>query len=116
MARATDIVGYTYKADLYCPKCILAVMWNGSTVERAKYESQDAEDSLEVVADALGIDRDDESSFDSGKFPKVVRRSMLRQDIVSYVTHTSSGPLFHPHHAGSFEPDRCGSCGEVLGV
>jgi hypothetical protein len=117
MAYASDIVGYTYRADyiyrteLYCPGCILAVV-NGLTVDHA---ADTAERDLDVLAAEHGIDRYDESTFDSGDFPKVVTRDMLRKDVVPYVTHTGAGPLFHPHHAGIFEPDRCGSCGEVLG-
>lgn len=54
---------------------------------------------LDVAADADGIDRRDESSFDSSVFPKVVRRSHLETD---------------PIRPRTFE--RCTTCGHDLAV
>lgn len=73
MSHATDIVGYIYKADIYCPGCILgelgAGVYGGTT-----------EQSLSRLADERGIDRFDEYSFDSDEFPKVVFRSQIEDE------------------------------------
>lgn len=97
MAHTTDIVGYTYSADLYCPSCIIAQLPTG---EGGAFDGwalapgvhMSAEDNLNEIAAAFCIDRHDEWSFDSGDFPKVAFRDMLNGD-----------------------SDHCASCGEVLG-
>ena len=90
MAHATDIVGYTYNADLYCSDCILTALGVSGNYDPRQYTTEEA-----LTAAASGeffdIDRHDESSFGSGDFPKVVFRTMLE------------------------DGDRCGSCGEILG-
>lgn len=89
--RSTDIVAYTFNADVYCPACI------GDTVaDDARYDGwrvahpavMSAEDNLNEIAAAFQIDRDNEHSFHSDDFPKVV-------------------------FAGD-EPISCGQCGEVI--
>ena len=69
------IVGYTYRADIYCPGCIIAAVaraYPGSVAPAA--HDMDPEDALDQIAVYLdtGIDRDDEHTFDSMEFPKVV--------------------------------------------
>jgi len=86
MAHATDIVGYTYRADVYCPRCIV-----GKLIA-----------NFSDIAEYRGINRMDESTFDSGEFPKVVFRDMLVADDGDWAD-------------GEPNTDRCGSCGEVLG-
>lgn len=93
MANSADIVGYMYKADLYCPRCIVGKtqkVWSPN-----EPEPMEAEAILDRLAQYLYIDRNDESSFDSGEFPKVVYGHMISR--------------------GQGDDDRCGSCGEVLG-
>lgn len=72
--KATDIVAYTYNADIYCPACILQAMGvlqpNGTT-----------EWALDSLALDRGIDRYDERTFDSGDFPKVVFASDLEGEL-----------------------------------
>lgn len=67
--KAWDIVGYTYRADIWCPSCIVgcAKVWGG-TLGRP----DDAEEMLDACAKIRGIDREDERSFDSDDFPKVI--------------------------------------------
>lgn len=68
-----DIVGYAYKADLYCPDCILDLCSEGE-----EYDPRaGTEENLDRYAERLGIDREDERSFDSDVFPKVVFRDQL---------------------------------------
>ena len=93
MAHATDIVGYTWQADLLCPTCV---------PKHFPYTGATAEEVLDNGATWEGVDRTDESSFDSSTFgdwgepndlvfPKVVFRSMLDGT------------------------EACGDCGETLG-
>jgi hypothetical protein len=89
MAHSTDIVGYTHQADNYCPACILTVLVGTHNVSTTDPEG---EFGLTPIAINRGIDRDDEASFDSGGFPKVLFRDRL-------------GDLY----------ERCGRCGEELG-
>lgn len=85
MARPDDIVGYTFEADNYCPAHIMGVLpthqggafdgWADAT------GTMDAEAFLTEIAHAFGIDRDDESSFDSSDdFPKVILRDQIGPD------------------------------------
>lgn len=72
MTHATDIVAYTFQADTYCPDCIGELVYHPNGDAAAAYPDGGAEAQLDWVADALGIDRGDEHTFDSGDFPKVV--------------------------------------------
>jgi hypothetical protein len=86
MAHATDIVAYGYNADIYCPRCIIAAL---PTAEGGAFDGwalapgvrMSTEDNLDKLADAFGIDREDERSFDSGEFPKVVFRDIVGTDV-----------------------------------
>jgi len=79
--KAFDIVGYTYKAANYCAECVENVL----TVEGGEYDGwklgkgiyMPTEESLNEIAYHFGIDRNDEYSFDSGDFPKVIFQSMV---------------------------------------
>jgi len=69
-----DIVGYSYKADTYCPSCVLyKVKFDNGWEEYTNIY-------LEEVAERLDIDWQDESSFDSGDFPKVIFRDMIEEE------------------------------------
>lgn len=62
--KSWTIVAYTYQAANMCPACIHRIFMG------------DDESTTEVVLDGsaryLGVNREDETSFDSGDFPKVV--------------------------------------------
>lgn len=93
--HATTIVGYTYKADFYCPRCIIEQLPTGDGEAFDGWALADditmsTEDNLNEIAAAFGIDRYDETSFDSDEFPKVVFANMIDED------------------------EFCGSCGEPL--
>lgn len=64
--RPDTIVAYTYQAETLCPGCINR-QFNADG--RLGY---DAEPALDWHAKLRGIDRQDEASFDSCEFPKVV--------------------------------------------
>lgn len=68
--NATDVVAYTYQADVWHPSCVVGDYdpWRGVEAE------------LDAWADRAGIDREDETTFDSDDFPKVVFASDLTGD------------------------------------
>lgn len=75
VAATDDIVGYTYKAENYTPEGLIAeLIKDGLAAPAAK--DMDPEEALDQIAGANGIDREDEYSFDSDEFPKVVFRDM----------------------------------------
>ena len=84
MTKAWDIVGYTFQADTYCPDCIIGALPTG---EGQAYDGwalapgadpMSTEDNLNEIAAAFQIDRQDERSFDSGDFPKVIFSSQIQ--------------------------------------
>jgi hypothetical protein len=95
MARPDDVVGYVFKADLYCTEHIFDRLPVGPSEDfdgwaLAWGSEMPTEQNLDEIAAAFGIDRGDESSFDSDYFPKVVFRDQANDD------------------------DRCGTCGVAL--
>ena len=74
---SSEIPAYSFNADTYCRACILSVL---DAEELMFHGDTDPEESLDIVAEARGIDRYDERSFDSGDFPKVVFDYMLEGD------------------------------------
>lgn len=94
------ILGYTFAADNYCPRCITKVLPVGEGEifdgwDLAKGVRWDVEHNLDEIALAFGIDRSNEHSFDSAEFPKVITRQMLQADSLDY-------------------PSYCGYCGSAL--
>lgn len=74
--RSDEIAAYSYRAGLYCPVCVIeAMIADGIAAPAARDMATD--DVLEQCAGALGIDRDDESSFDADEFPKPVHLDSL---------------------------------------
>ena len=75
--KAFDIVGYTFNADNYCPNCIIDVLPTGDNEAFGGWQlangiKMSVEDNLSEIAYAFSINRNDESSFDSDEFPKVI--------------------------------------------
>ena len=91
--KSFDIAGYTYAADTYCTGCILDALPTGEGGAfdgwRDMTGRMTPEQNLDELATAFGIDRYDESSYDSGEFPKVV-------------------------FVDGADDDVCGACGEEL--
>lgn len=81
MAQPFDIVAYTYKADSYCPYHALKLVARDFTRQEGfllvPNGSMSVENQLDFYAKWYGIDRQDEWTFDSGDFPKVVFRDQL---------------------------------------
>lgn len=76
--RADEIVGYTYAANQYCPSCTrvfaaFALAPHDEAAFRGRpSDGDDCETFLDRWAARDGIERDDEWSFDSEAFPKVI--------------------------------------------
>lgn len=89
-----DIAGYDYNADTYCRECIVKVLPTGPDGAYDGWADatglMGAEEFLQGIADAFGINREDERSFDSGDFPKVILEVMIE------------------------EPETCGNCGAEI--
>ena len=69
------IVAYTFHADIYCPTCVISEMEQDPNYDGwadCSIPPMSTEDNLSEVAHAFGIDRMDESTFDSDAFPKVI--------------------------------------------
>lgn len=70
MAKGDDIAGYTWKAENLCLSCItdqLSPCPQGNTNE----------EKLDYLAEFFGVNRNDETSFDSEDFPKPIFISEL---------------------------------------
>lgn len=86
---------YVFQADLYCPGCIVGRLPTGPGEAFDGWALgagvvMPVEANLNEIAVAFGIDRDDESTFDSDEFPKVTFGHELESR------------------------DRCGGCGRRL--
>lgn len=94
--RNDAIVAYTFKAEQLCPTCMLAKLPTGDGEAFDGWDlaegahTMSVEDNLDQIAEAFGIDRMDERTFDTGDFPKVVLDAQL------------------------LENERCGECDEEL--
>ena len=103
--NSTAIVAYTFQADTHCVRCIVKVLPAGdgqpfdgwALAEGADPMSTEA--NLSEIAAAFGIDREDESSFDSGDFPKVVFADSV---------NSSTG------EDGRVDYEHCGTCGDCI--
>jgi hypothetical protein len=69
--RPDTIVGYTYRADQYDPTCIIEEVIARREASPAARDMP-TEDVLDQIAASNAIDREDERSFDSDHFPKVI--------------------------------------------
>lgn len=79
MAKAWDIEAYTYNAETLCPECVIERMISqGEASPGAR--GMATEDALDQIAGANGIDRQDEYSFDSDDFPKVIFHSDIEDE------------------------------------
>jgi hypothetical protein len=112
-----DIVGYRYQADRYCPSCILRAM--GKVQQQPQRFGLSVEHCLDMISDDYGINREDESSYDSIEFPKVIPRAMLRECGVcdGRTVVNDQYELHRPCTAcdATGIGERCGNCRAILG-
>lgn len=101
-----SVVGYSYQAENLCPSCtVKAMRANGLKVQRGKSH----EDAIRRAAEALGINFDDERSYDSGAFPKPVNEQQC-------VTELTEVPDAEPGVRHAISDERCtgDNCGKWL--
>ena len=77
--RVDDIAAYHYWAELYCPSCLIDAMIAAGIAAPAA-QHMPIEVALDQCAEALGVDRADEHSFDSHEFPKDVFLDQVYDD------------------------------------
>ena len=69
--KSDAIVGYDFNAAHWCPTHLIeALIQRGRLSPGARGMRE--EDALDQLAAVEGVDREDEHSFDSGDFPKVI--------------------------------------------
>lgn len=84
-----DIVGYTYKADIYCPTDVVSevakdyeiVLYGSEGDIESDYTNQPYEDrALKTLAILVDIDYADPHSYDSDDFPKVIFADQIENE------------------------------------
>lgn len=90
MTHAADIVGYTYQAANYCTDCITDALLDEQQQLFFDCRHDTVSGTLDAVAHYRGIDIEDEHTFDSDDFPKVIFADQIEED------------------------ETCATCGEVL--
>ena len=86
--RSDDLAAYIYWADLYCPACVMDAMITHRDASPAARDMT-VEAVLDQCADAMAIDRGDETSFDSSELPKPVFLDSLDPDDRCAACHDS---------------------------
>jgi hypothetical protein len=74
--RADDVAAYAYRAELRCPLCVVDALIVNRVASPAARDMAVAE-VLDQCADAMAIDRDDETTFGADEFSKRVFVAML---------------------------------------
>jgi hypothetical protein len=68
--KAWTVVAYTFNADTYCLDCMHKIAMRCADMSTS--EGVTLDDAMATWAAMFGIDINDEHSYDSGDFPKVV--------------------------------------------
>lgn len=101
------VVGYDHKGQHWCDECTRQPALTGAADAGDATAWGDAgttENILDAWASAIGLDRDDEASFDQDEFPKRVTEDNAHD--------TCSPANGYPHGQCG---DRCEGCGNPLG-
>lgn len=77
--RCDEIAAYSYRAEILCPACTIEALIAARDAAPAARDMP-AEAVLDQCAGALAVDRDDETTFDSHEFPKVVHLDQVVAD------------------------------------
>lgn len=77
--RSYDVVAYIYRAEILCPPCTLRTV-EAATGTEASDPGWGIAIPLGTIAHNLGIDPEDETSYDSDDFPKVVFADQVDED------------------------------------
>ena len=84
-----EIIGYTYRADNYTPAALISYMVQIRELSPAAIDVR-PEEALDQLAGACCVDRDDEYSFDSDDFPKVILSFCSDADITDFVGYSDT--------------------------
>lgn len=71
--KSWTVLGYVYKADTYCPDCMLGILRDEHPGIRGS--------TVEDIGTAIGVDWEDEYSYDSSEFPKVIFADHVEDDV-----------------------------------
>lgn len=125
MSRADDLVGYAYRGDLHCLRCVLRELIGSDPVGVGNsafvFTIAGVEAALDQEASLRGIDRTGAEPFDADEFPAI----MLRHQLAT-CDHCRGagqiellyGPRGRQYHGrwvrcgecdGTGSPDRCGA-------
>ena len=77
--KSFDIVGYTFGGENYTPENLIEAMIAVGELSPAARD-MDVEEVLYMHADANGINREDERSYDTDEHPKVIFADQLDED------------------------------------
>lgn len=84
LKNETDIAAYYFRGEYWAPEAIVARLTvnpgDGYHEERRKDDMADIERELNLLARISGINREDEQSYGSDEFPKVVHKSEMQGD------------------------------------
>jgi len=107
--EAYSPVGYAYNADQFCLDCISEVITGPPGPNKDTYIQDDGCNCAECILDRIamdrGIDRMDESSYDSSVFPKAIS---YHNDLHAECQLEES---WEPHWCCDA---RCAQCGDVI--
>lgn len=78
-----SIAGYTWRAENYLPDDLIEAMIAARLLAPGA-RSMTVEEALDQAASVEGIDREDECTFDSEDFPKVILGSQITDDVDWY--------------------------------
>lgn len=74
--RLDEVVGYVFWSERLCRLCTLYALLPHRLIPEELLD-EDAEQVLDVAARAAGIDRHDETSFETWEFPKRILLSQI---------------------------------------
>ena len=79
-----EIAGYTYQADNHRPEHLVEILIaQGRLAPGAR--GMDADEALDQLAAVEDVDREDERTFDSGAFPKVILVGQVTEDDLDWL-------------------------------
>lgn len=80
MAGIFDVVGYDFKGDRLCGRCVVQPVSEAYPSSPKATDDMTAEEFLTAVAQTMGINRMHEKNHTANQFPKVVFRGNVQGD------------------------------------
>jgi hypothetical protein len=113
MVHDARITAYTYEADTFCRGCMweIIMFWDSITpAVRQVGKEGSVEALLDAAASHLGIDRQEEGSFNSCAFPDSVIPVFPKVVFESQICQENCGDDSCDHEATGCWHETCGSC------